>query len=704
MNTKLTIKNFRIFDEDGVSVELSPLTILTGRNSAGKSSIVKAILLLNSFLEQIKNDKVNERSIELSKYKIGFDKLFDFNLGNFKSILHRNSPSKTITLEYTIHSSLLFEDLKVSFSFKDENEDKDSKYMHNGVLSSFCVKTIDDKVIYHSNEKESVYNLNLVKDQFANFALGEYLCHFYLGDFDVEGKSQKEMRDIEKQVKKQIDQMDELERKDIFRYLRSPFSAKEPIVTNGDDYSAVISLLEGGQIFQIPVLDECLAKINISNVKAKVDNILNEDNKIDDAEKFIIKRYINDIVEKTDNIADYWKQQEANYLDSVVVKNDGWLHRKQVCLPNVWMLSLKQKLWEDYPGLWIAKEEKKAQQEKDIEVWKQSPIDSFSKEYEILMRLNAAYCRSCNEQVTQFLYSYYEGIEAPGGRFTHRAYKLLCQYASRLIESLLFPTWSENLFYVRSTRALPRRIYTPETDKEFFNSLSDYLNELYNYQETYKSVDKRDYLPNSFINYWIGEDGFNLGKSISVESLEGSAIIVKLIKNDGTEVRLTDEGYGLTQLVSILLNIETAILRAKGVRYNNYLHQSDLDGLNTSKFYYEQQTIAIEEPEIHLHPAFQSKLADMFVAAMQYNIHFIVETHSEYIIRKLQVLVAKNQITNKYISIYYVDTPTNIGIQVKPIGLRSNGLLNSAFGKGFFDEAEEQTLSLLEYGDEDKYE
>lgn len=46
MNTKITIKNFRVFDEDGVTFELNPLTILTGCNSSGKSSMVKAILLL----------------------------------------------------------------------------------------------------------------------------------------------------------------------------------------------------------------------------------------------------------------------------------------------------------------------------------------------------------------------------------------------------------------------------------------------------------------------------------------------------------------------------------------------------------------------------------------------------------------------------------------------------------------------------------
>ena len=32
MNTKLTIKNFRVFDENGVTVDLKPITVLTGCN------------------------------------------------------------------------------------------------------------------------------------------------------------------------------------------------------------------------------------------------------------------------------------------------------------------------------------------------------------------------------------------------------------------------------------------------------------------------------------------------------------------------------------------------------------------------------------------------------------------------------------------------------------------------------------------------
>ena len=57
MKTRFHIKNFRVFDENGVTFDLKPITILTGANSSGKSSMVKAMFLLDGFLGQIKKAK-----------------------------------------------------------------------------------------------------------------------------------------------------------------------------------------------------------------------------------------------------------------------------------------------------------------------------------------------------------------------------------------------------------------------------------------------------------------------------------------------------------------------------------------------------------------------------------------------------------------------------------------------------------------------
>ena len=154
-------------------------------------------------------------------------------------------------------------------------------------------------------------------------------------------------------------------------------------------------------------------------------------------------------------------------------------------------------------------------------------------------------------------------------------------------------------------------------------------------------------------------------------------------------------------MISILLQIETAILSAQGKKANRYYGLDSLDKYNSYEFHYEVNTISIEEPEIHLHPKFQSILADMLVEACQkYNIHFIVETHSEYLIRKLQLLVAGHiegiGIDRSMVSIYYINSEDDKSKQkVKRIEICSDGYLDDSFGEGFYDEATRLSRQLM---------
>lgn len=158
---------------------------------------------------------------------------------------------------------------------------------------------------------------------------------------------------------------------------------------------------------------------------------------------------------------------------------------------------------------------------------------------------------------------------------------------------------------------------------------------------------------------------------------------------------LADEGYGITQLVSILLQIETAILSLILMReQRRYYSGIEMD----DSYGNEVWTLAIEEPEIHLHPKYQSLLADMFVEAYQkYNIHFIIETHSEYLIRKLQVMVADKEraLNPNDLSLNYVEKGEDGISHNRQIKIREDGGLIGHFGSGFFDEADGLALELF---------
>ena len=110
-------------------------------------------------------------------------------------------------------------------------------------------------------------------------------------------------------------------------------------------------------------------------------------------------------------------------------------------------------------------------------------------------------------------------------------------------------------------------------------------------------------------------------------------------------------------------------------------------------------TLALAEPEMNMHPNAQSKLADIFVTSVNnHKTTFVIETHSEYLIRRLQYLVAKKDISKDMIQIYYFNDPNNLeegDERVYSIKINDDGSLTRPFGSGFFDEADKNSLELL---------
>lgn len=184
-----------------------------------------------------------------------------------------------------------------------------------------------------------------------------------------------------------------------------------------------------------------------------------------------------------------------------------------------------------------------------------------------------------------------------------------------------------------------------------------------------------------FITDWMKE--FKIGQDYTIKSVGGEAHIVKIKNDNGEYVNLADKGMGSIQLMVLLFRLAITLPIRPIIKSKSTISSV-------------QRTIIIEEPEQNLHPMLQSKLADLFLEMYEsYGFRFIIETHSEYLIRKTQALVGSsyrenNDFENPF-KVYYF--PAN-GIPYD-MPYAKTGRFEEQFGSGFFDEATKWNREVL---------
>lgn len=250
-------------------------------------------------------------------------------------------------------------------------------------------------------------------------------------------------------------------------------------------------------------------------------------------------------------------------------------------------------------------------------------------------------------------------------------------FYTSFINEIVSPWFFSRLASIDSSTNKINRVYSIDDRDKLSVLLFDIVNQTSDYK----------YRSGKFVNEWLKR--FDIGDCIEIEGIDEGYGVRVYVENNGERRLLADEGCGLTQIVSLLLQIDNM--------KNRYCKRSMNEDFEDCCVY-SKSVISIEEPEVHLHPKYQSLLADLFVEAYQkYNIQFIIETHSEYLIRKLQVMVAnkENALSSCDVSLNYVEKGKDGLSTNRKIGLTEDGRLMDSFGEGFFDEAGGLSRQLL---------
>jgi hypothetical protein len=141
--------------------------------------------------------------------------------------------------------------------------------------------------------------------------------------------------------------------------------------------------------------------------------------------------------------------------------------------------------------------------------------------------------------------------------------------------------------------------------------------------------------------------------------------VVLVDMRTGTEVSHRDVGIGVSQVLPVLVQAYAS----------------------------KHALIAMEQPEIHLHPALQAEIGDVFIesALGEQQNRFVLETHSEHLILRIlrRIREASKQenptITASDVAVLYVD-PSPDGAEVFEMEVSEDGQILSQWPGGFFPE------------------
>ncbi len=136
----------------------------------------------------------------------------------------------------------------------------------------------------------------------------------------------------------------------------------------------------------------------------------------------------------------------------------------------------------------------------------------------------------------------------------------------------------------------------------------------------------------------------HFGFKTIVDRTEGHVSLKVALQNSRNPINMSDTGFGYSQILPIITQIwDLSTTEQLRIRDSAPL------------------VVAIEQPELHLHPALQAKLVEAFIAAIELaesnhnQIQLILETHSETIVNHFGRIIAKGRLKSEDVSVLLFD-------------------------------------------------
>ena len=135
----------------------------------------------------------------------------------------------------------------------------------------------------------------------------------------------------------------------------------------------------------------------------------------------------------------------------------------------------------------------------------------------------------------------------------------------------------------------------------------------------------------------------------------------------GPEVRLTDVGFGVSQVLPVLILCYYAPIGS---------------------------ILILEQPEAHLHPKVQSELGDVLIDAVKNrNLQIILESHSEHLLHRLMRRIAEEQLSVDDTALHFCHINEGVS-EIEPLQVDEYGNISN-WPQGFFGDV---TGELIKQG------